>query len=98
MLNGQEIAKKRSFVGAAVGHERVLTTGSFLAARLPDGAERDALMQELQRIALTYLPNKYTGVRIDTDTVQPHVIGYRKPVFWLDWFHLVDIEGTPPAT
>jgi ABC-type transport system substrate-binding protein len=64
---------------------------------LPDGAERDALMQEMQRIALAYLPYKYTGVRIDTDVVQPHVVGYRKPVFRLDWFHLVDIAPAPAS-
>jgi len=65
-------------------------------SELPDGAERDALMQQVQRIALAYLPYKYTSVRIDTEVMQPQVVGYRRPVFRLDWFHLVDIEPVKP--
>jgi len=65
-------------------------------SELPDGAERDALMQQVQRIALAYLPYKYTSVRIDTEVMQPQVVGYRRPVFRLDWFHLVDIERVKP--
>ena len=28
---------------------------------------------------------------------QTRVIGYRRPVFWHDWWHYVDIDNESPA-
>jgi hypothetical protein len=28
---------------------------------------------------------------------QPWVIGYRRPVFWQEWWHYVDIDGSKRA-
>jgi hypothetical protein len=60
--------------------------------RLPDG--RSAVrVKELERLALAYMPYKYTLNRVSLDMTQKRVIGYRRPVFWNDWWHYVDIDG-----
>jgi ABC-type transport system substrate-binding protein len=59
---------------------------------LPDGAERLALMRQAQRLGLAYAPYKTLLHRVVTDLAQPGLIGYRRPLFWQDWWHLVDIE------
>ena len=61
--------------------------------RLPDGPERDAALKDAERLALAYMPYKYTLNRVSLDMTQKRVIGYRRPVFWNDWWHYVDIEG-----
>jgi len=30
--------------------------------------------------------------RISTDMWHPWVVGYRRTLFWQDWWHLVDID------
>ena len=59
---------------------------------LPDGPERAALFRQAQRILLAYLPYKQHVHRIVTDMAQPWVIGYRRPLFWLDWWQYADID------
>ncbi len=59
---------------------------------LPDGPEREALFHEAKRIAAAYLPWKYHVHRIEIDLVHPWVVGYRRPLFWNNWWHLVDID------
>ena len=45
------------------------------------------------------MPYKYTAHRIEADMLQPWVVGYRRPLFWLEWWHLVDIDlAKLPAT
>ena len=61
---------------------------------LPDGPERLAVFREAERIALAYMPYKFTLNRVSIDMAQPHVIGYRHPVFWQDWWHYVDIDDS----
>ena len=36
----------------------------------------------------------YKGIvhRISTDMWHPWVDGVRRPVFWQDWYHMVDID------
>jgi ABC-type transport system substrate-binding protein len=58
---------------------------------LPDGPEREALFLEAKRLSVAYMPYKIRGHRIVTDMSQPWLVGYRRPVFWQDWWQYVDI-------
>jgi ABC-type transport system substrate-binding protein len=62
---------------------------------LPDGPERMALFDEAKRLAVAWMPEKTTVHRIATDLTQPWLLGYRRPVFWSDWYDRVDIEPAP---
>ncbi len=66
--------------------------------RLPDGPERNQLFFEAKRIAAAYLPYKYHVHRIANDLAHPWLIGFRRPLFWNDWWHLVDIDDSRRAT
>ncbi len=59
---------------------------------LPNGPERDALFLRAKRIAVAYMPYKVRVHRIFTDLVHPWVLGFRRPLFWQDWWHRVDID------
>ncbi|HSW05368.1 ABC transporter substrate-binding protein, partial [Aquabacterium sp.] len=59
---------------------------------LPDGPERDALFLEAKRMAIAYMPWKFHVHRIEIDLVHPWVIGYRRPLFWNNWWHMIDID------
>jgi hypothetical protein len=59
---------------------------------LPDGPERDALFLEGKKIEIAYMPLKDATHRIVTDLTHPWLIGYRRPMFWLDWWEYVDID------
>ena len=59
---------------------------------LPDGPEREAQFREAKLIAAAYMPWKYSVHRMDPDMWHPWVIGFRRPLFWNDWWHLVDID------
>ena len=61
---------------------------------LPDGPERTALFREAEKLALAYMPYKYTLTRLSIDMVYPQVIGYRHPMFWNDWWQYVDIDDS----
>ena len=59
---------------------------------LPDGPEREQLFLVAKRLAVTYMPYKHTAHRTEADMLQPWVAGYRRPLFWQEWWHLVDID------
>lgn len=59
---------------------------------MPDGPERDALFLEVKKIAVAWMPYKSMVTRIVTDMTYPQLIGYRRAIFWLDWWHQVDID------
>ena len=59
---------------------------------MPDGPEREALFREAKRIAVTYLPYKVHVHRMLTDIQQPWMSGYRRPLFWQDFWQFVDID------
>jgi ABC-type transport system substrate-binding protein len=59
---------------------------------LPDGPERLALFQEAKQIAVAYMPYKGLGHRKSTDLWHPWVIGYKRPLFWQEWMHMVDVD------
>jgi ABC-type transport system substrate-binding protein len=59
---------------------------------MPDGPERLAMFDRIKRIVVAYAPYKYHAHRIFTDMAQPWLIGYRRPLFWLNWWEYVDID------
>ena len=61
---------------------------------LPDGADREALLAQATKLALAYMPYKYKIDRVVTDMTQPWVIGFRRPPFWSEWWHYVDIDDS----
>jgi ABC-type transport system substrate-binding protein len=63
--------------------------------RMPDGPERDALFVQAMRIAAVWMPYKPRFSTILTDLMQPQVVGYRRPAFWQEWWHRVDLETKP---
>ena len=59
---------------------------------MPDGPEREALFLQAKKIANAYMPSKYLVHRLSIDLWHPWVIGFRRPLFWNDWWHQVDID------
>ncbi|KQY85341.1 ABC transporter substrate-binding protein [Pelomonas sp. Root1444] len=59
---------------------------------LPDGPEREALFLEAKRIAVTYMAYKVHAHRVLIDIQQPWMSGYRRPLFWQDFWQFVDID------
>ena len=59
---------------------------------LPDGPERQAAFDEANRLAVAYMPYKFTLNRVSLDMTQPQLIGYRRALFWNDWWQYVDID------
>jgi len=62
------------------------------AQLLPDGPERDQVIFEAKRLAVAYMPYKPKVHRIFTDLAHPWVAGFRRPLFWNEWWHMVDID------
>ena len=61
---------------------------------LPNGPQRLDIFRQATAIALAYMPYKFAVSRRSVDMTQPQLIGYRRPVFWLDWWQYVDIDDT----
>ena len=61
--------------------------------KMPDGPEREALFLEVKKIAVAWMPYKSMVTRIVTDMSYPQMIGYRRAIFWLDWWQYIDIDG-----
>ncbi len=57
---------------------------------LPDGPERLALFEKIKKLAVAYMPYKLGVHRYVADLMGESVVGYRRPVFWLNWYHMVD--------
>jgi ABC-type transport system substrate-binding protein len=65
---------------------------------LPDGPERLALFEQAKKIAIAYMPYKLHTHRLVADMMHPGLTGYRRPLFWNEWWHWVDVEpGPSPA-
>ena len=62
---------------------------------LPDGPERLRLFRQAERLAIAYMPLKFFISRVSLDMAQAHVVGYRRTVFWNDWWQYVDIDPVP---
>ena len=65
---------------------------------LPDGPERETLFLEAKRLAVAYMPYKVHVHQVVTDLTQPWLLGYKRPLFWLDFWQYVDVdEAKRPA-
>ena len=62
---------------------------------LPDGPEREALFKQAKRLAVAYVPYKLHCHRFVVDMMYAEVVGYRRPAYWLDWWHMVDVIPQP---
>ena len=61
---------------------------------MPDGPERLALFTEAKRIAVSFMPYKMHVHRYVNDMAQPWLLGYRRPLFWQEFWQYVDIDTT----
>ena len=82
---GQNLARFRRPVFDAL-YDRMLA--------LPDGPQRLALFDEAKRLAVAYAPYKLHVHPIVTDLCHPWLLGYRRPLFWQDYWQYVDIDET----
>jgi ABC-type transport system substrate-binding protein len=64
---------------------------------LPDGPERNALFDKAKRLSVAYQPYKVLLHQMTDVLAQPWVSGYRRPLFGLDWWHMVDIDPAAQA-
>ncbi len=65
---------------------------------LPEGPERAGLFEQAKRIAVVYAPYKTHVHRYMNDMAQPWLIGYRRPLFWTDFWQYLDVDtGKLPA-
>ena len=60
---------------------------------LPDGPEREALFDHAKRLTVAWMPYKLRTHLAATALMQPWLVGYRRPLFWNNWFESVDVEG-----
>jgi ABC-type transport system substrate-binding protein len=58
---------------------------------LPDGPEREAAFFEAKRLTAVWMPYKLRTHPIQASIVQPRLVGYRRPLFWHNWFETVDV-------
>ncbi|MBQ0957845.1 bicyclomycin resistance protein [Ideonella sp. 4Y11] len=65
---------------------------------LPDGPERETLFREAVRLSVAWMPYKVRWHSLVTDLAHAPVHGYRRPLFWQDWWHMVDVEPEAPKT
>jgi ABC-type transport system substrate-binding protein len=61
-------------------------------SQLPDGPERLELFRRAKMLAIAYAPYKAIVHRIATDMWHPWVSGFRRPLFWQEWWHMVDVD------
>ncbi|MCY7315767.1 MAG: ABC transporter substrate-binding protein [Rubrivivax sp.] len=64
---------------------------------LPDGPERDALIQQGLKLGLAYMPYKASGHDKLTWLMQPRVVGYMPHPFMRDFWRYVDVTAPAPA-
>ena len=62
------------------------------AKRLPDGAERNAIYREMNRLFLVYSPWRLHVHRFYNDLLQPWVTGYLRHPVMRGWWKYIDID------
>jgi ABC-type transport system substrate-binding protein len=65
---------------------------------LPDGPEREALFDRAKRIAVAYAPYQLSCHRLYADMMVAGLVGYRRPLWWSEWWHMIDIEPSAAGT
>ena len=61
---------------------------------IADGPEREELFRQAKLIATAFMPYKTTVHRISNELVHPWLLGYRRLLFWQEWWHMVDIDNS----
>ena len=64
---------------------------------LPNGPERQALFEQAKKLAVAYMPYKLHVHRLVADLMHPGLQGWRRPLYWNEWWHFVDVEPVPSA-
>ena len=64
---------------------------------LPNGPERQEVMNEMKKLTVAYMPYKAHVHRIWTDLAQPWVVGYHRNVFLREWWRYLDIDPAEHA-
>jgi ABC-type transport system substrate-binding protein len=59
---------------------------------LPDGAEREAAFDLAKRLTVAWMPYKLRTHLVQITLWQPRLVGFRRPLFWNQWFDAVDLE------
>ncbi len=59
---------------------------------MPDGPERMAVFARVRDIGNAYMPYKFKGHRFLLDIEASPMKGYRRPLFWVNWWEYVDID------
>jgi ABC-type transport system substrate-binding protein len=59
--------------------------------QVPDGPEREALFLQAKKLAVAYVPYKLHCHRLIADMMYARVVGYRRPAYWYNWWHMVDV-------
>ncbi len=67
-------------------------------SRMPDGPQRDAVIREMKRLFIVYMPYKLHGHRYVNDVTQPWLIGYRRHPFARDFFKYIDVDHGSDST
>ncbi len=62
-------------------------------SKMPDGLERQAVMEEASKLMIAYVPYKISGHRVATDLMHPWVQGYRRNPFIREFYKFVDIDA-----
>ncbi len=65
---------------------------------LPDGPEREKLFEQAKRLSVAYAPYKVHVHRFVADLQQAQLVGWRRPLFWQECWHMVDIDLAARAT
>ena len=61
-------------------------------SEMPDGPERQAVMEEASKLMVAYVPYKISSHRIATDLMHPWVQGYRRNPFVREFYKFLDID------
>ncbi len=85
MVGGQNMARFKSAEFDAL-YDRM--------AVMPDGPQREALFDQARRLAAVWMPMKYHVHQLYADMWHPWLAGYRRPLFWQEWWHRVDVDPT----
>ena len=62
---------------------------------LPDGVEREAKFLQAKRLTAAWMPYNLRTHLVEVSLTQPWLVGFRRPLFWSNWFDVVDIEAHP---
>ena len=64
---------------------------------LPDGPERQAVIERARGMLITYMPSKVHVHRVFTDLTQPWVAGYERNIFVREQWKYVDVDAAARA-